>query len=149
VDFIVTNQNILYRAFGSDGALLYVGATTSIGDRVKAHSRTQPWWDEASNITLERYDTLEALLAAEKAAIQIEAPRYNTMHLRPPIWAMKPRRPRGTGTIYRRADGLWVGRVELPPGPDGKRRRKHVGSKDRATAIRKFEELKAAVAHAQ
>lgn len=35
----------------------------------------------------------------------------------------KKRRAKGEGGIYQRADGQWVGRVELPRGPDGQRRR--------------------------
>lgn len=46
------------------------------------------------------------------------------------------RRTRGDGTLFQRADGTWIGRVELPSGPDGKRRQKQVASKsfDRASA---------------
>jgi integrase len=55
----------------------------------------------------------------------------------------KARRAHGEGSIYKRGDGMWVGVVELPTGPDGKRRRsKPVYSTDRATVVDKLEKLK-------
>lgn len=57
-------------------------------------------------------------------------------------WHLKPRRPRGDGSLYKRDDGLWVGRVELTP-KDGKRRWKKVSAKDRNEAIRKLKKLRA------
>jgi len=56
----------------------------------------------------------------------------------------KPRRGRGEGALYKRnRDGMWVGQVELPKGPDGKRRKsKPVYSKDRATVVEKLAGLK-------
>lgn len=52
------------------------------------------------------------------------------------------RRDHGDGALYRRAsDGLWVGAVTLAPGPDGRRRRRTVSSRDYATAARKLREL--------
>lgn len=50
------------------------------------------------------------------------------------------RRTRGGGGLFQRADGMWIGRVELPAGRDGERRRRQVSSKD-------FD--KAAAAHRQ
>lgn len=50
------------------------------------------------------------------------------------------RRAPGEGGLFQRADGMWVGRVDLPPGPDGKRRRKTVYSRDRAKAAEKLRE---------
>jgi integrase len=37
---------------------------------------------------------------------------------------------------------MWIGTVDLPPGEDGKRRRKTVSSKDKATAIDKLRKLR-------
>lgn len=52
------------------------------------------------------------------------------------------RRPAGDGGLFKRADGIWIGTVDLPPGEDGKRRRKTVSSKDKATAIAKLRKLR-------
>jgi integrase len=59
------------------------------------------------------------------------------------------RRGRGDGTLYKRADGLWVGGVEMPVGPDGTRRQKRVTAKSRNAAVDKLRKLKAAVAAGQ
>lgn len=42
----------------------------------------------------------------------------------------KRRRTKGDGGLFQREDGMWIGRVELPPGDDGVRRRKQVSSRD-------------------
>ncbi|UAW08297.1 tyrosine integrase [Gordonia phage Whitney] len=51
------------------------------------------------------------------------------------------RRTAGDGGLYQRANGLWVGSVELPD-RDGKRRRRTVSSKDKQTALQKLRELR-------
>lgn len=56
----------------------------------------------------------------------------------------KPRRTKGDGALYKRADGMWLGRVELTPS-GGKRRYKYVSSKDRNAAIRDLKKLRAEV----
>ena len=38
----------------------------------------------------------------------------------------KATRGKGEGAIFQRANGLWVARIELPPKPDGTRRRKEI-----------------------
>lgn len=50
-------------------------------------------------------------------------------------------RGKGEGSIYKRStDGLWCTSVELPPGPDGKRRRKVICRKDKALTIKVLRE---------
>ena len=51
-------------------------------------------------------------------------------------------RGKGEGGIFQRDNGLWVGRIELPPDRDGKRRRKEFTSKSKATVIRKMQALR-------
>jgi integrase len=46
-------------------------------------------------------------------------------------------RGKGEGSVYKRDDGLWCASVELPSAT-GKRRRKVISSKDKATVIRKL-----------
>lgn len=51
-------------------------------------------------------------------------------------------RGKGEGSLYKRADGMWCTSIELPPGLDGKRRRKVVCRKSKAdvvTELRKFQ----------
>ncbi len=55
------------------------------------------------------------------------------------------KRPRshGEGTFFQRADGMWVGRVELEPGLDGRRRRSlPVYAKDKNACKEKLDKLK-------
>lgn len=59
----------------------------------------------------------------------------------------KPRREKGEGGLFKReSDGMWIGRVELPIKPDGKRHYARVYSKDKATAIVKLGKLKEDIA---
>lgn len=44
-------------------------------------------------------------------------------------------RGKGEGAVYKRGDGLWCISIELPPGLDGKRRRKVIARKDKAAVI--------------
>jgi len=48
--------------------------------------------------------------------------------------------------FFDRAHGLWTAEVTLGVGPDGKRRRKRVASRDKAEVARKLAPLRAAVA---
>jgi predicted GIY-YIG superfamily endonuclease len=138
---------VLYRIFNSEGALLYVGATTNPGARFNDHSKIQPWWDEAAEIKLQRLASHEELALAEVEAIKAEKPKYNVTNSDvPKPWLYKPKGPMGEGWFGRRPSGLWAGRIDLAKGPDGKRRSKTVSSKDRYTALLKFEQLKADVA---
>jgi integrase len=57
----------------------------------------------------------------------------------------KPRRTKGDGALYKRADGMWLGRVELPRGDGNKRRYKTVSSKDRNVAIRELKKLRSEI----
>ncbi len=55
------------------------------------------------------------------------------------------RRHRGDGAVYQRANGMWIGTVDLGIGGDGKRRRKTVSSLDHTTTLRKLRALHAAI----
>lgn len=52
------------------------------------------------------------------------------------------RRSPGDGTLFKRKDGYWVGGIELPPGPDGKRRQKKVVRKSRNECLQAVREIK-------
>ena len=53
----------------------------------------------------------------------------------------KPRRAKGEGGVYQRADGLWCTSVELPTGLEG-RRRKVICRKDKAAVIQEMRKVK-------
>ena len=52
-------------------------------------------------------------------------------------------RGKGEGGIYKTAEGLWTASLELPAGPDGKRRRKVKKSRDKAVVVRWLAEQRA------
>lgn len=54
---------------------------------------------------------------------------------------MASRRSHGDGALFKRGDGYWVAGIELPAGPDGKRRHKRIVRRNRndaAAALRKL-----------
>lgn len=52
------------------------------------------------------------------------------------------RRTRGDGSLFQRSDGIWIGRVELPPDRDGKRRQRTVSSKSFDVAAKRLKKLR-------
>lgn len=67
----------VYRFYDADGALLYVGLTWNVGERIKGHRHAQPWWDEVRDIRVEPHPNSAAAHKAEAAAIRTENPRHN------------------------------------------------------------------------
>ena len=133
----------LYRFYDATDELLYVGATTNPRFRIQTHRREKEWWQEVVTIKIQHFTNLDQLLAEERAAIEAENPRHNLVHTAKPIpWAGKKIRRQGDGTLFRRADGYWVGGIEAGCGPDGKRRHKRVVRKNKEDAVAALEELK-------
>lgn len=75
-----TERTALYRFFGGDGQLLYVGITDRPGRRWETHMRRKPWWLDVQRQELEWHPDRETAMAAEVAAILNECPRYNLRH---------------------------------------------------------------------
>lgn len=69
----------LYRHFDANRRLLYVGVSLSTLERLRRHKRSSHWFAEVVYITIERFETRELALAAEKAAVKAERPRFNLM----------------------------------------------------------------------
>ena len=87
----------VYRQWGYDGRLLYIGATADPEKRYHQHTLTTAWYHEIERVELTEYPTGPAAYAAEKAAIRAEAPKYNiksnpvnTGILPPDSWLLKP-----------------------------------------------------------
>lgn len=59
------------------------------------------------------------------------------------------RRPQGTGGLFQRADGMWIGRVEAGTNPDGTRRRRQVAAKTKGAAIDRLRALQQQVSAGQ
>lgn len=68
---------VVYRVFSGDGTLLYIGSTIDLLTRFLRHYTHSGWLPEARRMTLERWPTLTAARAAEKAAIAAEEPPRN------------------------------------------------------------------------
>lgn len=67
----------LYRFYGTQGELLYVGITGSVQQRTSKHRVTQPWWDLVATMTVQRFETRAESVLAERVAIRDEDPIFN------------------------------------------------------------------------
>lgn len=76
----MTIPTALYRVFGDADLLLYIGISNSYMRRWYQHSLDKDWWTEARRATLEWFPDERTALAAEKAAIKAEHPKYNRAH---------------------------------------------------------------------
>jgi predicted GIY-YIG superfamily endonuclease len=70
------SQPAVYRFFDADGGLLYVGCTTQVNTRLRAH-RGRIWSYLVDRVEVERYPTLDEAFAAEQKAIATENPEFN------------------------------------------------------------------------
>ncbi|GAA0494253.1 hypothetical protein Ade02nite_20500 [Paractinoplanes deccanensis] len=97
----------LYRLFGVDGALLYVGVTFDPPARFQRHSERKEWWPEVdqSKVSIDWYPDRVSAEVAELRVIRDENPRYNV------VTADADGRP----TFRPRGDGLAWGRPSHEP----------------------------------
>jgi len=70
----------LYRAYGPQDQLLYVGISGNWSERLHSHERTSEWMELTDVVKIERYATREDVEKAERQAIVTEAPIFNKMH---------------------------------------------------------------------
>lgn len=75
-------QTALYRFFGENGELLYVGITKRLLTRWREHSRdyATTWWPLVRSNTVHWYANRTEAGRAERYAIRTENPLYNVMH---------------------------------------------------------------------
>ncbi|MFE2850579.1 GIY-YIG nuclease family protein [Streptomyces lavendulae] len=95
----------VYRFFGSDDKLLYVGVTERFGTRWSTHARQQPWWPQVIRQAVTWYGTRTEALAVEAAAIKAELPAHNIAHMPKP-----PRPPRRGEDL----DHTFITRFRIP-----------------------------------
>lgn len=69
----------LYRLWGIDGRLLYIGITRNLDGRIKGHNRR--WGDVIGSVTSEEFSSHRAVLEAEEIAIREENPPFNFEHV--------------------------------------------------------------------
>tara|TARA_R110000803_G_C11830615_1_gene303225 strand:+ start:272 stop:619 length:348 start_codon:yes stop_codon:yes gene_type:complete len=70
----------LYRAYDSDGFLLYIGQSISALARTGHHAKHASWFRYCYSLTFQRYADKEVLVIAEKTAIEKEKPVFNVTH---------------------------------------------------------------------
>lgn len=73
-------QGYLYRHYGPNSDLLYVGQTMSAWKRSSQHLTKANWRDFIWLIVIEPFATREEALAAEQEAIRNEYPKHNITH---------------------------------------------------------------------
>jgi predicted GIY-YIG superfamily endonuclease len=75
-------RTALYRFYGADGELLYVGITNRLQKRWREHSRhyAATWWPKVRSNTVHWYPNRTEAGRAEREAIRTEKPLYNVMH---------------------------------------------------------------------
>jgi predicted GIY-YIG superfamily endonuclease len=67
----------LYRIYGTENDLLYIGITKNLAARLGSHARNGHWSFEIRDVRAEWYPDLPTADAAETAAIRAEKPRHN------------------------------------------------------------------------
>ena len=72
----------LYRIYGANSTLLYIGISKDVPARIEHHSKTQEWWSEARQIKLEKLGIADRAIAEEieADAIRAERPKHNVIH---------------------------------------------------------------------
>ena len=72
------NHFILYRLYGPDGELLYIGITESPTESIRAKFYTKLWYNRIKKVVKDdNYKSREQLRAARRDAIRAELPLYN------------------------------------------------------------------------
>lgn len=70
--------HMIYRFFDGDGAILYIGRTKSIGNRLMSHALEKQWWPEVARIEAHAVPAID-VAAAEVDLIRAESPRHNVI----------------------------------------------------------------------
>jgi predicted GIY-YIG superfamily endonuclease len=73
----LSERTALYRLYGADDRLLYVGISSNPKGRLGAHSRDKHWWPEVARHALEWFETRKSAERIEKIEVEEERPRYN------------------------------------------------------------------------
>lgn len=89
-------RTALYRLFGREDDLLYIGIANDPDGRWLKHSQEKHWWPEVSRKTVEWFPKRIEAARSEEAAIPAERPRYNQMHS---VVPMPARRHGGGGQV--------------------------------------------------
>jgi DNA-binding transcriptional regulator YhcF (GntR family) len=70
-------RTALYRLYGAEDDLLYVGITGKPGPRWTQHAADKPWWPQVARREIEWFDSRPLAAEAEVTAIRAESPKHN------------------------------------------------------------------------
>lgn len=68
---------VLYRCYGLDGTLMYIGQSRNLRRRILDHRRDKPWWFAVEYLLLQHYRNPKVLRQDELRAIFTERPFFN------------------------------------------------------------------------
>jgi predicted GIY-YIG superfamily endonuclease len=70
----------LYRHYGANDELLYIGISLNSAARLQQHKEHSAWFDEIKGVTIDKFESRDLALFAEAQAIMDEQPKYNIQH---------------------------------------------------------------------
>ena len=70
----------LYRHYDANNNLLYVGISLNAVYRLSQHKNGSAWYSEISKVEIEKFETREDAIKAERKAIKEESPKHNIRH---------------------------------------------------------------------
>ena len=83
-------KHYVYRLYGDDGQLWYIGFTGNMAERLARHRSSRKPWANYVRYSVTEYDSYEDGRAGETQAIHDEQPLFNGVRPKPrPAW--KPR----------------------------------------------------------
>lgn len=97
-------RTALYRLYGADDTLLYVGIAIDPDARWRQHEREKHWWPLVARNTVAWFEKRLEALDAEAEAIRGEKPTYNSTHSTTPA----PERRHGAGGYVIEDGGVCV-----------------------------------------
>ena len=94
----------LYRFFGSEDVLLYIGLTVNLPTRLTSHATGKPWWHDVVRMSVQAYPDRAAVVEAERLAIIAEGPLHNIQHNKRRRGTQDVPADAGIPAVYRFAD---------------------------------------------
>lgn len=104
----------VYRLFGEEGELLYIGSTSDLTRRWIDHKRERVWWSRVVSYTLEWHANRSAAYVAEGVAVKLEAPLHNILGT--PAGSALARSSHSSWVERRRAIGVFSDYADHPDG---------------------------------
>lgn len=100
----------LYRIYGNDGQLLYVGISYSTIQRLGQHKDTQHWFESVARIERQNLGDIsrQEALAIEAQVITAERPQYNKTHNRSSQLSGDRQKSTSTAGTSRQHDYRWL-----------------------------------------